>query len=116
MRIGISLAVMFVALATAGASESRPASPDVAGQAPMDRFNYILGTQTIGVKYQFTQATKLVETAQRILNMGSNHSMPSTKGQPPWPGAVPLCCTGRCTAMKSRTPGTGASGWWMTRM
>lgn len=48
----------------------REVSTDI---APIDTFNYILGTQTIGVKYQFTQATRLVETAQRILAMGSNH-------------------------------------------
>ncbi|NQV34072.1 MAG: hypothetical protein HQ515_15375, partial [Phycisphaeraceae bacterium] len=39
----------------------------------IDTFNYILGTQTIGVKYQFTEDTRLVETAKRILDMGSNH-------------------------------------------
>lgn len=38
----------------------------------IDRFNYVLGTQTIGVKYQFTEDTRLVETAKRILDMGSN--------------------------------------------
>jgi len=35
-------------------------------------FNYILGTQTIGAKYQFTDKTRLVETAERILELGSN--------------------------------------------
>jgi len=34
--------------------------------------NYILGTQTFGVKYQFTNQTRLVETAQAIIDMGSN--------------------------------------------
>lgn len=34
--------------------------------------NYILGTQTFGVKYKFTQDTGLVETANRIYKMGSN--------------------------------------------
>lgn len=37
-----------------------------------DTFKYILGTQTIGVKYQFTRKTRLVETAERIREMGSN--------------------------------------------
>jgi hypothetical protein len=40
--------------------------PDVAG------YNYVLGTQTFGVKYQFTAQSKLVETAAAILAMGSN--------------------------------------------
>ena len=35
-------------------------------------FNLILGTQTIGVVYQFTDKTRLVETAERILDLGSN--------------------------------------------
>lgn len=39
---------------------------------PVDTFNYVLGTQTIGVKYQFTTQTRLVETAERIREMGSD--------------------------------------------
>lgn len=35
-------------------------------------FNYVLGTQTFGVKYQFTDETRLVETAKAINDMGSN--------------------------------------------
>jgi hypothetical protein len=35
-------------------------------------FNYIVGTQTFGVKYQFTNESKLVETAESIYKMGSN--------------------------------------------
>ena len=35
----------------------------------LDTFNYILGTQTIGAKYQFTNDTRLVETAKAILEM-----------------------------------------------
>ncbi len=38
----------------------------------IDAANYVLGTQTIGVKYQFTQKTSLLETAERIQEMGSN--------------------------------------------
>ena len=34
-------------------------------------FNYILGTQTIGARYQFTDDSLLVETSKAILNMGS---------------------------------------------
>jgi hypothetical protein len=35
-------------------------------------YNFVLGTQTIGVVYQFTEKTRLVETAEGILGMGSN--------------------------------------------
>lgn len=35
-------------------------------------YNYAIGTQTVGAKYQFTDKTMLVETAQEIKNMGSN--------------------------------------------
>jgi hypothetical protein len=49
---------------------------EVRGQAAVlpevERFNYVLGTQTIGAAYQFTNETRLVETAQAILDMGSN--------------------------------------------
>lgn len=38
----------------------------------IDTFNYVLGTQTIGIKYKFTEKTGLVETAERIHKMGSN--------------------------------------------
>jgi hypothetical protein len=37
-----------------------------------ERYNYIFGTQTIGPAYKFTNDTKLVETAKRIREMGSN--------------------------------------------
>lgn len=33
--------------------------------------NYVLGTQTFGIKYKFTEKTGLVETAERIHEMGS---------------------------------------------
>ena len=37
-----------------------------------DAFNYVLGTQTIQPKYQFTNDLKLIETAKQIQAMGSN--------------------------------------------
>ncbi len=44
--------------------------------SPVDRnaeqYNYILGTQTIGSKYRFTNEDVLVETSRAILQMGSN--------------------------------------------
>ncbi len=42
------------------------------GAPPVDTLNLFLGTQTIGVKYGFTGETRLVETAARIREMGSN--------------------------------------------
>ena len=41
-------------------------------QGDADRFNYILGVHTIGSHYQFTDETRLLETAELILGMGSN--------------------------------------------
>jgi hypothetical protein len=38
----------------------------------IDRFNYVIGTQTIGAAYQFTAEPRIVETACAILDMGSN--------------------------------------------
>jgi hypothetical protein len=43
-----------------------------AGMADVDRFNYILGTHSIGSNYQFTDKTRLIETAEVILGLGSN--------------------------------------------
>ena len=40
--------------------------------APLDTYNYVIGTQTIGASYQFTQEPILVETARAILAMGSS--------------------------------------------
>lgn len=37
-----------------------------------DRFNYLLGTQAIGGRYQFTSETKLIESARLIRSLGSN--------------------------------------------
>ncbi|MBS7530065.1 hypothetical protein IC619_006085 [Hazenella sp. IB182353] len=38
----------------------------------LQQYNYVLGTQTIGPAYQFTSSNQLMETANRILQMGSN--------------------------------------------
>ncbi|MEN6387005.1 MAG: hypothetical protein ABFD79_17640 [Phycisphaerales bacterium] len=45
---------------------------DIFNTKPSKAFNYILGTQTFGPKYQFTNQTRLVETAAAINEMGSN--------------------------------------------
>lgn len=36
----------------------------------LDHFNYVIGTQTFGPRYQFTKETALVETAQAIRELG----------------------------------------------
>ena len=38
----------------------------------IDTFNYVVGTQTFGARYQFTNQTKIVETSKAILDLGSN--------------------------------------------
>jgi len=43
-----------------------------AAHDPVESFNYLLGTQTIGAHYQFTDEPRLVETARVIHEMGSN--------------------------------------------
>ena len=45
---------------------------ELARLSDLETFNCTLGTQTIGATYQFTNESVLVETAQRILDMGSN--------------------------------------------
>lgn len=47
------------------------ASPST-GPDPGETYNYVLGTQTFGSKYQFTDKPRLEETAGEILAMGSN--------------------------------------------
>ena len=37
-----------------------------------DEYNYVIGTQTIGAGYKFTEKPVVVETAERIAEMGSN--------------------------------------------
>src|SRR5689334_20319575 len=38
----------------------------------LDTYNYIVGTQTVGPTYGFTDQPRLIETAHAILDMGSN--------------------------------------------
>ncbi|MDR1525659.1 MAG: hypothetical protein LBS79_10475, partial [Tannerella sp.] len=35
-------------------------------------YNFVVGTQTIGAIYKFTEKPVLIETAERIIAMGSN--------------------------------------------
>ena len=47
-------------------------SKDDAMKRLVEDYNYIVGTQTVGPKYKFTNESMLVETAKQIKDMGSN--------------------------------------------
>ena len=54
------------------ATRTDGARPGVAALSDTETFNYVIGTQTVGATYQFTQESVLVETARAIRDMGSN--------------------------------------------
>lgn len=66
------------------------AAPSMAGIAqipplsPIERFNFVVGTQSIGAGYQFTEESVLVETARAMLAMGSNIAKFSMEGKSPY--------------------------------
>jgi len=60
---------MTLAFGSVACAQSYKVSPST---RRVDTVNYVLGTQTIGIKYKFTEKTGLVETAERIHEMGSN--------------------------------------------
>jgi hypothetical protein len=45
---------------------------DDATKRLIEDYNYVVGTQTVGPKYKFTNESMLVETAKQIKDMGSN--------------------------------------------
>jgi len=61
---------------TGSAADAADAQPAAATPIPplsaVDRFNYVVGTQTIGASYQFTAQPRLLETALAIRDMGSS--------------------------------------------
>lgn len=73
----------------------------------VDRYNYVLGTQTIGAKYKFTDAPVLIETASRIRDMGSNIikiALNPTENDPDmsaWKEASPKILASECPILKS---------------
>jgi len=72
-KLGASAATLSLAgCSIAKVWASKPARSKPVPLSGGETFNYILGTQTIGATYQFTQESVLVETAQAILDMGSN--------------------------------------------
>lgn len=62
VRIGLLLGVLDVTVACSRHDFTKE----------VNEFNYVLGTQTVGAKYKFTDQTNLVETARQIRAMGSN--------------------------------------------
>jgi hypothetical protein len=58
----------FILLLVVGMADVTPATEPPS----VDRFNYILGTQAIGGKYQFTSQDPLVESAEVIRAMGAS--------------------------------------------
>lgn len=67
--LSIGLISIFWNLQTA-ATPQTPVATSV--PSPVESYNYVVGTQTIGAAYRFTQESKLVETARAIAAMGSN--------------------------------------------
>jgi hypothetical protein len=62
VRVSVSMLVISAMLSGCGNQRQKQQKP----------FNYVLGTQTIGANYQFTDQPVLIETSQRIFDMGSN--------------------------------------------
>ena len=75
LKLGATAAAASLAGCTVPADRSgQPTAVNVsrASVSGAEAFNYILGTQSIGATYQFTDQTLMVETAQAILDLGSN--------------------------------------------
>jgi hypothetical protein len=62
--------LLLLAMARSGVSAQQSSRSSIL--SPIDSYDYVIGTQSIGAAYQFTKETKLVETAQAIQAMGSN--------------------------------------------
>ncbi|HWH67759.1 MAG TPA: hypothetical protein VNT26_00110, partial [Candidatus Sulfotelmatobacter sp.] len=75
-RLALALLSLLSSWQLLAASETVPAPAQPAPSQPspladVDRFNYAIGTQTFSPAYQFTQQTRLVETAEAIREMGA---------------------------------------------
>ncbi len=64
--------ICMTACAMAGGGDSFSAAADGGKDPEVESFNYVFGTQTIGIRYTFSDETGLVETARGIREMGSN--------------------------------------------
>lgn len=89
MQIQMRSLPVLIPLLWAGVSVAQDGLPSAATRR-VDTINTVLGTQTIGIKYTFTDQTGLVETAERIREMGSTllkfslgRRMTETYGLPP---------------------------------
>ncbi|GHT70963.1 hypothetical protein AGMMS50239_39860 [Bacteroidia bacterium] len=67
--LGLLLALIFSCYSSAQAEDKLLADN---AKHLFDTFNYVVGTQTIEPAYKFTSESSLVETAQAIVDMGSN--------------------------------------------
>jgi hypothetical protein len=75
LKVGASVAAVTLAgcsLPGERATNKAAANPAVVSLSGAEAYNYILGTQTIGATYQFTNQPLMVEGAQAILDLGSN--------------------------------------------
>lgn len=64
-----NITCLFIILWYVNAYGQAPAYDDV---TPLADYNFVLGTNSIGGKYQFTEESKLIEQAKHIRGMGSN--------------------------------------------
>ncbi len=67
----VAIATLFLIAGYFVLSSFKNKDSDVVKKAIED-YNFAIGTQTVGSKYQFTNESMLVETALEIKNMGSN--------------------------------------------
>jgi len=66
------LSIAVAALITGCVSLADKSETRAVQDPDVENYNYILGTQTFGITYKFTDETGLVETARAIHDMGSN--------------------------------------------
>lgn len=71
-RVLLILTAGILCLAFAWQSSSSNQKQQSSLLAERAAYNYVIGTQTVGAKYQFTEESMLVETAKVIRSMGSN--------------------------------------------
>jgi hypothetical protein len=64
-------AAVLLACLTASLVAAEVPAP-LAALSPVEAFDYVVGTQTFGARYQFTAKPRLLETAEAIRDMGSN--------------------------------------------
>ena len=70
IKVIIRYSLLFMTLMVSAACSNPDGKGDI--DRIVDQYNYTAGTQTIGARYRFTEDPTLVETAKRILEMGSN--------------------------------------------